>query len=85
MLSKEEYIREHFPEVDFCGRPPGASILVQLRTPKKKYAGVIELVEDTKEFNAMNTQVGRLVAMGELAYRNRDTGRLWPEGVWAVQ
>jgi co-chaperonin GroES (HSP10) len=77
------YIAENFPETEPGFRPFGCDVLVQLRTVKEKTKGGIVLVEETKEFNNENTMVGRIIRLGPLAYRNRDSGQLWPEGVWA--
>ena len=82
-MTKEQYIAKHFPEVDPGSRPPGTKILVQLRTMAAKSKGGILLANDTKDFNQGNTRVCRLIKMGEMAYRHRDTFELWPEGVWA--
>ena len=82
-ISKEDYIAKHFPEVEPGGEPPGEKILVQLRTVPKK-VGMIELVHETKEFNQGNTRVCRLIRIGEIAYRNRDSGERWREGAWAT-
>lgn len=81
-VTKEEYIKKHFPEVEPGCVPCGAQILVQLRTVPKKH-GMIELVHETKEFNQGNTRVCRLIRIGNIAFRNRETGQLWREGVWA--
>ncbi len=72
-----------FPEVDPGMHPLGARVLVQLRTVRQKTQGGIVLVEDTKAFNKSNTQLGRLIRVGPISFRNRDTGELWREGVWA--
>ena len=80
--TKEEYIAKHFPEVEPGCNPCGAQILVQLRTIPKKH-GMIELVQETKDFNQGNTRVCRLIRTGNIAFRNRDTGQVWKEGVWA--
>lgn len=72
-----------FPEVNPGVTPLGARVLVQLRTVRSKTAGGIVLVEDTKSFNKYNTQLARLIYVGPIAFRNRDTGELWREGVWA--
>lgn len=63
--------------------PLGARVLVQLRTVRTKTAGGIALVEDTRAFNKANTQLAKLIYIGPIAFRNRDTGDLWREGVWA--
>jgi len=71
-----------FPEVD-CGMAPlGARVIVQLRRIKKT-AGRIVLVEETKEAEKWNNMIGKVVAVGPLAYKNRDTMTHWPEGAWA--
>ena len=74
---------EAFPEIHPGMIPLGARVLVQLRTVREKTQGGIVLVEDTKQFNKGNTQLGRLIFVGPIAFRNRETGDLWKEGVWA--
>jgi co-chaperonin GroES (HSP10) len=72
-----------FPSVDPGAKPLGGRILVQLRRTKKKAtsAGII-LVEETKETEKWNNMVAKVVAIGPLAFRNRDTNEQWPEGSW---
>ena len=82
-MTKDEYIKQHFPEVIPGVRPAGAKIIVQLRTVKEKTSGGILLVEETKEFNNGNTQIGRIVALGGIAFRDRSSGEEWKEGKWA--
>jgi len=82
-LNKEDYIQAHFPRVEPGAKPAGAKILVQLRTLKEKTQGGIVLAVDTKEFNNGNTQLGMIVAVGGIAFRDRSTGELWREGQWA--
>lgn len=82
-MNKYEYINQHFPDVTPGVKPAGAKILVQLRTVKEKTAGGIVLVEETKEFNQGNTQLGRVVAVGGIAFRDRSSGEEWKEGAWA--
>ena len=82
-MSKDEYVKKHFPEIEPGVVPCGPKILVQLRTVKEKTAGGILLPEETKEFNNGNTQLARVVRLGSIAFRNRETGNLWKEGVWA--
>lgn len=78
-----EYIQEHFPEVEPGIVPFGSDVLVQLRTVKSHSSGGIALPASTQEFNNENTMIGRLIRRGQLAFRNRETAQLWPEGVWA--
>lgn len=82
-MNRDAYISEHFPEVASGARPVGNQILVQLRTVRKKSSGGILLAEETKEFNQGNTQVARLVKVGQIAFRNRESGETWKEGAWA--
>jgi co-chaperonin GroES (HSP10) len=72
-----------FPSVDPGAKPLGGRVLVQLRRTKRKAtsAGII-LVEETKETEKWNNMVAKVVALGPLAFRNRDTMNLWPEGTW---
>ena len=70
-----------FPSVDPGAKPLGGRILVQLRRTKKKStsAGII-LVEETKETEKWNNMVARVVEIGPLAFKHRDTMKDWPEG-----
>ena len=71
-----------FPSVDAGITPCGSLLLVQIRTPPEKTAGGIIMVEDTKDTELWNTQVGKVIAVGPLAFRKRDTMEQWPEGAW---
>ena len=82
-MNKTEYIQQHFPQVDPGAKPAGAKILIQLRTLKEKTIGGIVLAEATKDFNNGNTQVGLVVAVGGIAFRDRSSGEEWKEGAWA--
>lgn len=77
-------VDEAFPPVDTTIIPLGSRVMVQLRSAKKKTAGGIILVEDTVDTERYNTQISKVVAIGPLAFRNRDTMQLWPEGRWCV-
>ena len=77
----EDALAEAFPAVDAGVQPFGSRVLVQIRTPKKK-VGSILLVQDTKDTEKWNTQVAKVVAVGSLAYKNRNTQEPWPEGQW---
>ena len=72
-----------FPSVDPGAKPLGGRILVQLRRTKKRTtsAGII-LVEETKETEKWNNMVAKVVAIGPLAFKHRDTMQAWPEGSW---
>ena len=78
-------LQEAFPEVEPGVYPMGARVLVQLRTVREKTHSGILLVEDTKTFNKGNTQMAKVIWLGPIAYRNRDNGNRWPEGVWCKE
>ncbi len=83
VASNEAELAWAFPSVDPGAKPLGARILVQLRRTKKKAtsAGII-LVEETKETEKWNNMVGKVLMIGPLAFRKRDTMEPWPEGAW---
>ena len=80
-MNHDEFVSKNFPEVD-CGREPlGNKITVQLMLiPKKK--GNIILSSDTQEFNKNSTVVCRVVKVGQIAYRDRNSGEIWKEDAW---
>lgn len=86
VLNKVEYayesIDEAFPPVDPGVIPFGSRVVVQIRAPKKKTKGGIILTDDTKDTEMWNTQVAKVIAVGELAFKNRNTQEPWPEGSW---
>jgi co-chaperonin GroES (HSP10) len=83
VASSEAELAWAFPSVDPGAKPLGARILVQLRRTKKKTtsAGII-LVEETKETEKWNNMVAKVIEVGPLAFKKRDTMEPWPEGSW---
>lgn len=72
-----------FPAVDPGAVPLGGRILVQLRRTKKKTTGAgIILVEETKETEKWQNMVAKVLAIGPIAFKHRDTMQPWPEGSW---
>lgn len=80
----EQTLEEAFPDVEPLMAPYGARVLVQLRAVKEKVttAGIL-LPEDVKEAEKWNTMIGKVIAIGPLAFKKRDTMESWPEGAWA--
>lgn len=72
-----------FPQIDPQFKPLGARILVQLRRVVTKTASGILLTDGTQQSEAWNMQVGKVIALGPLAFKNRKTAEPWPEGAWA--
>lgn len=73
-----------FPDVDPGVTPLGGRVLVQMRRNSKTTKSGIVLVEETSETVKWNQQVARVVAMGPLAYRNRESLAAWAEGAWVA-
>lgn len=78
-------LEEAFPDVDPNYEPFGSFVLLQVRVAKRKVSNdsKIELPDEVRATIQANTQVAKVIAHGPLAYRNRNTGELWPEGAWA--
>jgi co-chaperonin GroES (HSP10) len=81
----EQTLEEAFPVLDPLMAPYGARVLVQLRAVKEKVtqAGIL-LPEETKETEKWNTMIGKVIAIGPLAFRKRESMEPWPEGSWAA-
>jgi co-chaperonin GroES (HSP10) len=80
----EQTLAEAFPKVDPLMAPYGARVLVQLRAVKERVteAGLL-LPEEVKETEKWNTMIGKVIAIGPLAFKKRDDMAPWPEGAWA--
>jgi len=81
-ISKENALASAFPAVEAGIQPFGSRVLVQIRTPKKKTDGGIIIALDTQDTEKWNTQVAKVISVGPLAFRNRNTMDSWPEGEW---
>ena len=81
--SYEAALQEAFPAVEPGAMPVGGRILVQWRATRKTVtsSGIV-LVEETKETEKWNNQVAKVIAIGPLAFKKRDTLEPWPEGNW---
>ncbi len=81
--SYEAALQEAFPAVEPGAMPVGGRILVQWRATRKTVtsSGIV-LVEETKETEKWNIQVAKVIAIGPLAFKKRDTLEPWPEGNW---
>jgi len=69
----EDALGEAFPAVSAGVLPFGSRVLVQIRTPRKITKGGIILATDTKDTEKWNTQVAKVISIGPLAFKNRDT------------
>lgn len=73
-----------FPSVNPGAKPLGGRILVQMRRTKKETKGGIILVKDVKETEKWQNMVAKVVDIGPLAFKHRDTMQAWPEGSWCA-
>lgn len=80
---KDPEVLSNFPEVNPKVLPCGTRVLCQLISPKTTSKGGLILVEETKETERWNNQVARVIAIGPIAFCNRETGQPWREGIWA--
>jgi co-chaperonin GroES (HSP10) len=77
-----EDMRYAFPEVEPNTKPFGSRVLVQLRSPKTVSRGGIFIPEEARQTELWNTQVAKVVTLGPVAFKNRETLEPWPEGDW---
>lgn len=77
-------IEEAFPNIDPMVRPLGSRILVQIRKPASKIGSIL-LTDYSKDAEQDNTVIAKVLAVGPLAYHNRDTMEPWPEGAWCKE
>ncbi len=77
-----ETIEEFFPVADSGLAPAGHRLICQIRKPKLKTKGGIILTEDSRDVESDNTQVAKIVAIGEGAFKSRTDLKPWPEGAW---
>jgi len=83
VASSEAEMAWAFPSVDPGAKPLGGRLLVQLRRTTKKATSMgIILVEETKETEKWQNMVAKVIEIGPLAFKHRDTMLGWPEGSW---
>ena len=81
-MTSEDALAEAFPATDAGVQPFGSRVLVQIRTPKTKTAGGIILHNESRDTEKWNTQVAKVISLGSLAFKNRNSMEPWPEGQW---
>lgn len=80
-----EDIDQAFPAIEAGLTPFGSRILVQMRSPKARTTGGIILPDDAQDTEFWNTQVAKVVSLGPVAFKNRDTLESWPEDAWCQE
>jgi len=80
-----DQLAKAFPQTDPGIVPFGSRILVQIRSPMTRTSGGIILDSGSKDTEKWNTQVAKVISVGPLAFKNRTTMDLWPEGHWCKE
>lgn len=80
--TSENALAEAFPAAEAGIQPFGSRVLVQIRTPKQKTASGIIIDTGSRDTEKWNTQVAKVISLGPLAFKNRNTMDSWPEGAW---
>lgn len=80
--TSENALAEAFPAIDPGIQPFGSRVLVQIRNPKQTTASGIIIDPGSKDTEKWNTQVAKVIMLGPLAFKNRNTMESWPEGAW---
>lgn len=79
----DKTLDELFPTVDPEFAPFGHRVLVQIRRVINKTSSGIILAKESKETEAYNNTIAKVIAVGPLAFKKRTTGEEWPEGIWS--
>lgn len=81
-MISEQALEEAFPDIKSAWKPVGSIVQIQLKVAQQKTKGGIILSGEAVETVSDNTQLGRVTKVGPLAFKNRTTLELWPEGAW---
>lgn len=81
-IESAQPLDEAFPDVKPGLRPFGTRVLVQIRVPPRKSKGGVVLTDESRETEKWNTQIAKVIELGPVAFRNRETLDFWPEGQW---
>jgi len=73
---------EAYPDADPLHKPYHNCVLVQYQTPPTHTRGGLAIPEETRTVIQANQQVVKVIAMGPMAFCNRETGEPWVEGAW---
>ena len=79
-------LEEAWPaDVDPGIKPFHNLVLVQYPTPKTKTKSGIILSEETRTVVQANSVIVKVIALGPMAFKNRETGVPWVEGAWCKE
>lgn len=75
-------LEDFFPEIEHGLKVCGGGVLIQGKfIPKKTSSGII-LTDSTAEVANYDVTIGKVVAFGDLAYKDKQTLEPWKEGNW---
>jgi co-chaperonin GroES (HSP10) len=78
----DQTLEAAFPDVDPGERPCGSLILIQVKRAATRTKGGLHLTSSDQQTEYDNTKVAKVIALGPLAFKNRETGVEWPERAW---
>ena len=71
-----------FPKVNPGIVPFGSRVLVQVRRVRTRRKSGLYMTKEATDTQMDNTCVAKVLAVGPLAYKNRNTMESWGEGSW---
>jgi len=71
-----------FPKMDPGITPFGSRVLVQVRRVRTRRKSGLYMTKDATDTQMDNTCVAKVIAIGPLGYKNRNTMETWAEGGW---
>ena len=81
-MTDKSFTDQHFPEVDSGLEVLGGGILIQGKFIPQKSRGGIIITENTRKMDSYDVMIGKVVGIGPLAYKNKETLEPWKEGPW---
>lgn len=78
----DQSLEDAFPAVDPGEVPFGSLVLIQMKRAAFKTKGGLILNENDQQTEYDNTKVAKVLALGPLCFKSRETGKPWPEGQW---
>lgn len=71
-----------FPSIRARLKPLGNRVVLQIRTPIDVTDGGIIIPLEAQDRIEANEMVAKVIELGPVAFKNRDTLTAWPEGDW---
>lgn len=71
-----------FPQMKPGIKPFGSRVLVQVRRVRVRRKSGLYMTKNASDTQLDNTCVAKVLAVGPLAYKNRNTMESWGEGSW---